>query len=504
MAQTKLSPLSAAQIKTLSRIANAGQEGTLELAYNAVRSADILAERGLVTRVHSTEKWLTQYFVYTITLDGQETLRALTETPIIEEQPAVEIAPVQQVTSEMADHIGKRLTGIVSHQLEGISYIKSDGLEGKIRFRTDSVQFAVKVDSVVEFELSHPFPTENHWWVKNVCVTEEKTDQYRGVTLLNAFSSEDIAQARGIVDYACVRDARRSYEFYFDWDVVGPVLDMGSDTPTIVHSTAPVIEIETNGVLVGEVAKEIECACGLKFWSLDSDHVQCDACDEAAADFESDMRLNEALIGTEKPRDPSPSGATARRYDAVVIARSATMNEAFVFIRSTSFGFAIRIDAGEWLAKFLLTGDEITFAQNWDWTHNPRAIDIKRKEKPVDPSSEYELVMGSDKYSSGIYQLGEMETYARKIDPRDAEIERLKRELAQAIDERDEAQTQVAKMKMHLADKRTARDEAEDSGPTDGPDAWGNFNIDEEDSFDPWEDERYQDRGEAGKGIFFG
>lgn len=49
-----------------------------------------------------------------------------------------------------------------------------------------------------------------------------------------------------------------------------------------------------------------------------------------------------------------------------------------VLIRSKDFGFDIRIDAGEFLEKFLIVGDRVTFRSNWDWFHNPRAIDVKR------------------------------------------------------------------------------------------------------------------------------
>ncbi len=80
-----------------------------------------------------------------------------------------------------------------------------------------------------------------------------------------------------------------------------PIIEQPAIVEADVEATA---EIETDGVLVGEPAMEIECAtCGKLFMSLDSDHVECETCDEAAADYESDMRLNEALIGTEKPRE---------------------------------------------------------------------------------------------------------------------------------------------------------------------------------------------------------
>ncbi len=229
-----------------------------------------------------------------------------------------------------------------------------------------------------------------------------------------------------------------------------PETPICEEQPAIVESPADIeaaAEIETNGVLVGEPAMEIECAnCGKLFWSLDSDHTECDTCDEAAG-----------MDGQEKMLDLPvfKLGDKVRNTSAL------------------SLGVA-------------------TVAKSWG-------------------------TMADIVYENGVKEFINVMSLERYIDPRDAEIERLRKEIAQLMDERDRliVINQDLEIEARMAEKTRL--------PSDITRAFFAMTLLEQTSMGsnklmiarnhvisvlrghiPLKSEREtEDRGEAGKGIFF-
>lgn len=107
----------------------------------------------------------------------------------------------------------------------------------------------------------------------------------------------------------------------------------------------------------------------------------------------------------------------ATRYEGVVISASPSLT----LIRSKSFGFTIRADEGECLSKFLINGDKVSFEQNWDWFHNPRARNLKRvadiEPEPVPaPSMHASLIAAKDEHIARLEaRIAELEAQVKKL-----------------------------------------------------------------------------------------
>ncbi len=178
-----------------------------------------------------------------------------------------------------------RYEGTVTYQFNGKSFVRCDRFNEPVRFFTIDAEGVAVVGSRVEFDIDPD--SADHRYAINITVIAQPD-----ITVhLNAdatLSPKTAAALDALIHLAI--DAMESDSVVED--------DADTDDMPAEDSAIVAAELGVEGapsVLVGERAKEIACACGKTFWAMDSDHVECDDCDSAAAADEVDT-LFEGMI----------------------------------------------------------------------------------------------------------------------------------------------------------------------------------------------------------------